>query len=235
MAIGVGLMFNIVLPVNFNSPYKASNIIDFWKRWHMSLSSFITTYLYSPILSMFSTITIAKSMAGIFLAMLIAGLWHGAGWTFILWGACHGAALVVNHLWKRRRLPMPRALGWLLTFGFVNFSLVIFRGKSMADGLKVLKGMVGLNGILPAIRPHFAFSDLGRGQFWRDLLANVRGTDMTLWTLLAIMVLTLTLRNSTEMGRDFKPDWKTLVFVSIIGFYALTNMSKVSEFLYFQF
>ena len=108
-------------------------------------------------------------------------------------------------------------LGWLLTFGFVNFSLVLFRGKSMADALRVLKGMVGLNGILPSIRPHFAFADLGRGQFWRDLLANVKGTDMTLWTLLAIMVLTLILKNSVEMEERFKPYWKTMVFVSIIG------------------
>jgi len=235
MAIGVGLMFNIILPVNFNSPYKAANIIDFWKRWHMSLSGFITTYLYSPILSCFSTITIAKSMVGIFLAMFIAGIWHGAGWTFILWGACHGGALVVNHLWKRRRLPMPRILGWVLTFGFVNATMVVFRGKSMADALKVLKGMVGMNGVLPASHPVFAFSDLGRGQFWRDLLAGVKGTDMTLWTLLVILVLTLTLKNSVQLERNFKPSWKTLTFVVIIGFYALANMSKVSEFLYFQF
>jgi hypothetical protein len=235
MAIGVGLMFNIILPVNFNSPYQAVNIIEFWKRWHMSLSRFITTYLHAPIMSMFETITIAKSMFGIFLAMFIAGLWHGAGWTFILWGALHGAALVVNHIWKRRRLPMPRIAGWLLTFGFVNFSLVLFRGKSLADAWKVLKGMIGLNGILSATQSHFVFSDLGHGRFWRSLLANVNGTDMTLWTLLIIMLLTLTLRNSVEREHSFKPSWRSLAFILVIGGYAIVSMNRVSEFLYFQF
>ena len=235
MAIGVGLMFNIILPVNFNSPYKAANIIDFWKRWHMSLTNFITTYLYSPILRSCRNRTFSKSMAATFVAMFIAGIWHGAGWTFILWGACHGGALVVNHLWKRRKLPMPRIPGWLLTFGFVNVSFVLFRGKSMADALKVLKGMVGMNGVLPASHPVFAFSDLGRGQFWRDLLASVKGTDMTIWTLVVIMVLTLTLKNSTQLEEGFKPTWKTLTFLLVISLYALANMSRVSEFLYFQF
>jgi len=156
MAIGVGLMFNIILPVNFNSPYKAANIIDFWKRWHMSLTNFITTYLYSPILRACRNRTFAKSMMATFLAMFIAGVWHGAGWTFILWGALHGGALVLNHYWKKRKTPMPKALGWLLTFGFVNVSFVLFRGKSMDDALKVLKGMVGMNGVLPASHPVFA-------------------------------------------------------------------------------
>ena len=235
MAIGVGLMFNILLPINFNSPYKATNIIDFWKRWHMSLTNFITTYLYSPIMRSFRKITFAKSMAATFVAMFIAGIWHGAGWTFVLWGAFHGGALVVNHLWKKRKLPMPRPLGWLFTFGFVNASFVLFRAKNLADAGKVLKGMVGVNGILPATHPHFAFSDLGHGQFWRQLMENVKGNDSTLWTLIVIMIFTLVCKNSIQLEQNFKPSWKTLVFVVAISFYTLINMNKVSEFLYFQF
>lgn len=235
MAIGVGLLFNIVLPVNFNSPYKATNIIDFWKRWHMSLTSFITTYLYSPIMRSFRKITFGKSMLATFIAMFIAGIWHGAGWTFILWGAFHGGALVVNHLWKKRKLPMPRLLGWLLTFGFVNSSFVLFRAKNLTDAAKVLKGMIGLNGILPASHPHFAFADLGHGQFWKLLMANIKGNDSILWTLIVIMLCTLLCKNSIQLEQDFKPSWKTLAFVVVISFYTLINMNKVSEFLYFQF
>jgi hypothetical protein len=130
---------------------------------------------------------------------------------------------------------MPRITGWLLTFAFVNFSLVLFRGKNIADAWKVLKGMVGLNGILPATHSRFMFSDLGHGRFWRSLLANVNGTDMTIWTLLLIMLLTLTLRNSVELEHSFKPSRKTLVFLLVIGGYALVSMNRVSEFLYFQF
>ncbi|HJV65054.1 MAG TPA: MBOAT family protein [Geomonas sp.] len=235
MAIGVGLLFNIVLPINFNSPYKASNIIDFWKRWHMSLTSFITTYLYSPMMRSFKKITFSKSMWATFLAMFIAGIWHGAGWTFILWGAFHGAALVVNHVWKRRKLSMPRPLGWLLTFLFVNFSFVLFRAKDLAMAGKVLKGMVGLSGLLPAGIDHFAFSLLGKGGFWKRLMEDVEGNDGTIWTVLVILALTLTLKNSLQMEKEFKPSWKALAFVVAIGFYTLFSMNKVSEFLYFQF
>ncbi|MFZ2949048.1 MAG: MBOAT family O-acyltransferase, partial [Desulfuromonadaceae bacterium] len=228
MAIGVGLMFNILLPVNFNSPYKATNIIDFWKRWHMSLTNFITTYLYSPIMRSFRKITFAKSMIATFVAMFIAGIWHGAGWTFILWGAFHGGALVVNHLWKKRKLPMPHLLGWLFTFGFVNASFVLFRAKDLASAGKVLKGMIGLNGILPATHPDFAFSDLGRGQFWRLLMAGVKGNDTTLWTLVVIIIFTLTCKNSMQLEHNFKPTWKNLLFMVLVSFYALINLNKVS-------
>lgn len=235
MAIGVGLMFNIMLPVNFNSPYKAANIIDFWKRWHMSLTSFITTYLYSPIMRSFRKITFTKSMVATFLAMFIAGIWHGAGWTFVLWGAFHGIALVANHMWKKNKLPMPHPLGWLFTFVFVNSSFVLFRANNLAEAGRVLKGMIGLNGILPAAHPHFAFSDLGKGQFWRLLMENVKGSDTTIWILVAIMIFSLTCKNSLQLEENFTPSWKTQAFILAISIYTLTNMNKVSEFLYFQF
>ncbi|HEY3308896.1 MAG TPA: MBOAT family O-acyltransferase, partial [Desulfuromonadaceae bacterium] len=116
MAVGIGWMFNISLPINFNSPYKATGMIDFWKRWHITLTNFVTTYLYTPILRAFGRITFTNSLAAIFLAMLISGFWHGAGWTFIIWGGMHGLGLVVNHIWKKKKLPMPSFLGWLITF-----------------------------------------------------------------------------------------------------------------------
>jgi alginate O-acetyltransferase complex protein AlgI len=235
MAIGVAVLFNIVLPVNFNSPYKAANIIDFWKRWHMSLTSFITTYLYSPMVRSFKKITFAKSMLATFLAMLIAGIWHGAGWTFMLWGGFHGGALVVNHLWKRKKLPMPKPLGWLLTFLFVNFSFVLFRAKTMADAGRVLKGMVGLNGVLPATVTHFALSDLGRGHFWKLLMKEVNGNDATIWTVLVCLTVTLVCKNSIQLEKEFKPSWGHLVFLVLVSFYVMININKVSEFLYFQF
>lgn len=235
MAIGVGLMFNIVLPVNFNSPYKASNIIDFWRRWHMSLTSFITTYLYAPIMRSFKRITFGKSMVATFAAMFIAGIWHGAGWTFVIWGALHGGALVVNHLWKRRKLVMPRALGWLLTFLFVNFAFVFFRAKEISDAFKVLKGMAGMNGILPAAIDHFTFAAMGRGSFWKALLANLKGNDGLVWSLVAVLIFSIVFKNSTELERSFRPTWRTLTFVVFIAFFSLFNLNKVSEFLYFQF
>jgi D-alanyl-lipoteichoic acid acyltransferase DltB (MBOAT superfamily) len=236
MAVGVGLMFNIVLPWNFNSPYKATNVIQFWQRWHMTLSSFITTYLYSPILRASSSITFARSLVAIFIAMLISGLWHGAGWTFILWGALHGAALVINHYWRKKKIKMPIISGWLITFLFVNCSFVFFRAKGIPEALKVLKAMVGLGApIFPEDHAAITLNALTHSQLWKELLINIQGRDSSFLFLLAIMLLTFMTKNSIQLSDSFKPDWKRFVLTLYIALYAILNMGKVSEFLYFQF
>jgi len=147
MAVGIALLFNIKLPNNFNSPFQATSIINFWARWHITLTRFITTYLYTPIIKGFRSISFKNSMIATFLAMLIAGLWHGAAWTFVLFGAIHGGALVVNHVWKRLKLPCSKFMGWFLTFNLVNLSFIIFRANELKDAVKVIRGMLGFNGI----------------------------------------------------------------------------------------
>jgi D-alanyl-lipoteichoic acid acyltransferase DltB (MBOAT superfamily) len=218
MAIGLGLMFNIRLPVNFNSPYRATGVIDFWKRWHITLTAFITTYVYTPILRSFRRITFAKSLVAVFVAMFISGVWHGAGWTFVVWGSLHGAALVINHVWRKRKWKMPAVLGWLITFNFVNFSFVFFRAREWSDAVKVLKGMCGLTGV----------------DFSRHALAAVQGRDQLL-LLAAALTMVLATRNSVQMADTFRPGWKSCLFLAVAACYALFNMSRVSEFLYFQF
>jgi alginate O-acetyltransferase complex protein AlgI len=236
MAIGVGLMFNIVLPRNFDSPYKAVNMIDFWRRWHITLSDFITTYLYTPILRSFSRVTFRNSLIAIFIAMLISGLWHGAGWTFIMWGGMHGGALVVNHVWKKRKVKMPRWLGWFITFNFINLSFVFFRAKGWRDAVKVLDGMFGLNGFIPpSLLEKFSPLSVFQSKFGRTLLAGIGGRNETYWGLLLCLIFVLVLRNSNEMTDRFQPTWKSFAFLVAIAFYTLLNMGKVSEFLYFQF
>ncbi len=236
MAVGVGLMFNIILPINFNSPYKAVNVIDFWKRWHISLSNFITTYLYTPILRSCSRITFTHSMIAIFVAMFISGFWHGAGWTFIIWGALHGAALVVNHNWKKRKIKMPKFLAWFITFNFVNLSFVFFRAKGWDEAIKVFKGMFGLNGFIPVeVYENFSLLNIFRSKFGKTMLAGIDGRNSTFWMMLLALLFALLLKNSNELTKEFKPSWRTFAFVIIISFYTLLNMGKVSEFLYFQF
>jgi D-alanyl-lipoteichoic acid acyltransferase DltB (MBOAT superfamily) len=236
MAIGVGLMFNIVLPRNFDSPYKAVNMIDFWRRWHISLSDFINTYLYTPILRSFSRVTFQNSLIAIFIAMLISGFWHGAGWTFIIWGGLHGGALVVNHLWKKRKIKMPRWLGWVITFNFVNLSFVFFRAKGWHEAVKVLTGMFCLNGFLPPdLLVNVTIGSVFQSKFGRTLLAGIGGRNETYWGLLICLLFVLVLKNSNELTDRFQPGWKTFAFLVSIAFYTLFNMGKVSEFLYFQF
>lgn len=236
MAIGIGLMFNIALPWNFNSPYKATNVIQFWQRWHMTLSNFITTYLYSPILRSFRSITFAKSLVAIFIAMCISGIWHGAGWNFIIWGSLHGSALVINHYWRKKKIKMPLFISGLLTFLFVNASFVFFRAKTTPDALKVLKAMIGQGvTILPDSHAPVTLGAFTHTHIWKEMLGNIQGRDVTFFVLIATLLVTFTAKNSMQYAESFQPDRKHLAIILCLALYALLNIGKVSEFLYFQF
>lgn len=148
MAIGLGLMFGIVLPINFNSPYKSISIIDFWRRWHMTLSAFLRDYLYFPLGG--GRIGQWRRYINLMLVMLIGGLWHGAGWTFIFWGFLHGVYLCVNHLWNAAESQVPKLLcklisscGGVLTFAAVVVGWVFFRAADFSAATSVLNGMIG--------------------------------------------------------------------------------------------
>ena len=235
MAVGIGWMFNISLPVNFNSPYKATGMIDFWKRWHITLTNFVTTYLYTPILRAFGRITFTRSLVAVFLAMLISGFWHGAGWTFIIWGGMHGAGLVVNHVWKKKKLPMTPFWGWLITFAFVNFSFVFFRAKSLASARNVLEGMFGFNGVMldKSLKKIGFLGDLGFT--FGKWLEGIKGNDHT-WIFAIVALVTVVFwKNSMEVVERARPNWGWFLMLLIISFWSFLNMGKVSEFLYFQF
>ena len=153
MAIGAALLFNIKLPKNFNSPYKATGMIDFWKRWHITLTNFITTYIYTPIIKSFEQLTFHKAMFATLVAFLIAGLWHGASWMFVIFGGLHGIGIAINHYWqkywkKKLKIRINIFFAWFITFNYVNFTFVFFRAKDWNDAIKVLKGMVDLNNIV---------------------------------------------------------------------------------------
>jgi D-alanyl-lipoteichoic acid acyltransferase DltB (MBOAT superfamily) len=234
MAIGIGMMFNIRLPENFNSPYKAASIIEFWKRWHITLSNFITTYLYAPILRSFDRITFINSLAAILLAMVISGVWHGAGWTFIIWGTLHGLALVVNHIWKKAKVKLPLPAAWLLTFIFVNVSFVFFRAKSVTQALKVLKGMIGINGVaLSAKTVGLRFLQPYGVRFGGVIEELVSVRSMVIVAML--MVLLLAGRNSTRMAREFSPGLGSAVFAAALAVTSILSLQKITEFIYFNF
>lgn len=145
MAIGAALLFGINLPINFNSPYKALNVQDFWRRWHITLSRWLRNYVYIPLGG--NRAGDMRTLANIFLTFLIGGIWHGAGWTFVLWGALHGAGLVIHRLWLKTGLRLPRFFSWLLTFLFVTVAWVFFRAETFADAERILKGMFMGNGV----------------------------------------------------------------------------------------
>ncbi|MGO4666553.1 MBOAT family O-acyltransferase [Bosea sp. 2RAB26] len=151
MAIGLGLMLGIRLPINFRSPYKAPSIIDFWRRWHITLSRFLTDYLYIPLGG--NRRGMSRRFLNLMIVMLLGGLWHGAQWTFVAWGALHGFYLIVNHAWRYARGPLPaswleRAAGWLLTFLAVVVAWVLFKSDDFQTAQRVFLGMMGANGLI---------------------------------------------------------------------------------------
>ena len=144
IAIGLALMFGLKFPINFNAPYRATSLIEFWRRWHITLSRFLREYLYIPLGG--SRQGFPRQISALLVTMLLGGLWHGAGWTFIAWGGLHGAALAVNHLARRYGLFVPSALGWLLTMLVVLVGWVLFRAPTFAAATAMLRGMLGLHG-----------------------------------------------------------------------------------------
>jgi D-alanyl-lipoteichoic acid acyltransferase DltB (MBOAT superfamily) len=159
MAIGLGRIFGIRLPINFNSPLKAVNFIDFWRRWHITLTDFIRDYIYFPLGG--SRKGVARQYLNIMIIMLILGLWHGAKWSFVIWGGIHGLYIVINHFWRRQRHYFyagsgsptwwGTALALTITFAAYGLSVAVFRADSLQGTWVIIQGMMGLNGVvLPA-------------------------------------------------------------------------------------
>lgn len=144
MAIGIGMLFGIVLPQNFNIPYRALSLQDFWRRWHMTLSRFLRDYLYIPLGG--NRHGLAVQLAALLATMGLGGLWHGAGLSFIIWGLAHGAGLCAGLLWRKAGFSMPSLLAWLLTFTFVMLTFVLFRSETFDMALHIFSGMLGLSG-----------------------------------------------------------------------------------------
>jgi len=177
MAVGLSLCVGVQLPLNFRSPYKSTNIIEFWRRWHISLSNFLRDYLYVPLGG--NRKGPARRYLNLFLTMLLGGLWHGAAWTFVIWGALHGLFLMVNHLWnatvrrgKTTTSRLGRLLGWFVTFLCVMVAWVVFRADSMPAAIEIYKGMLGLHGVLPSAFGEFKVP-FRKPEFFQTMLVGL--------------------------------------------------------------
>lgn len=228
IAIGSSLMFNISLPINFNSPYRALNIQDFWRRWHITLSRFLRDYIYIPLGG--NRQSESRTLFNLVVTFFIGGLWHGAGLTFVFWGVLHGIAMVIHRLWQRLGYTLPKLLAWFLTFQFVNAAWVFFRADTFTTASNILQGMCGLNGFkLPSelfFLRNLGFTwDVYEGNFIRITIILLMGI------LLAILG-----KNSNEMENRFYPDVIHLSFSIILLSISLFFMAKgESEFIYFNF
>lgn len=149
MAIGMALMFGFIIPYNFDRPHMATSIQDFWRRWHMTLSRFLRDYVYIPLGGNRGGVWYqARNM---FLTMLVGGLWHGANWTYVVWGAMHGAGVAANILWRRAGCSMPSWLGWLCMTLFIAATWILFRTESFPATWSIYRSLAGMNGIEGAV------------------------------------------------------------------------------------
>ena len=204
MAIGLARMFGIRLPLNFDSPYKARSIIDFWRRWHITLSRFLRDYVYIPLGGSHHGLTL--QLCALLVTMLLGGLWHGANWTFVIWGGVHGLLLAINHLWRATALsdisesllgaPAYNALCLAATFLSVMAAWVLFRSQSLAAADFILSGLIGANGfgaalpdyvLLHGVPAHKLIQSLFETQSWT--IVPITATAICAGLLFVVWVL----------------------------------------------
>ena len=234
MAIGSALLFNIKLPVNFQSPYKSLNIKDFWRTWHITLGRFIRDYLYIPLGGNQSSQL--KNATIILITFILAGVWHGAGWNFLIWGALHGVAYLIHRFWVTTNIKLHPIISWLICFNFINITWIFFRANEWSDALRVLKGMVGFNGIL---LPGFLSQNLefleNFGFYFGGFLGSINGTVQTPLYILIGLCVVLCMKNTSELAKYFKekPIW--MFFSLIVFFSACFSLNESTNFLYYNF
>lgn len=238
MAVGLGLMFNIRIPFNFNSPYKATGIADFWRRWHITLSRFLRDYLYIPLGG--NKKGFGRELSNLLIVFVLGGLWHGAAWTFVFWGFLHGMAIITERLFRLTQIKLPVFASWLLTFNFVNAAWVFFRADSWADAIKVLKGMAGLNGIvLPESLQRFGIlakaSMISFGEWNSALLEKPYYSNRILFYLVVFSILAVFFKNSQELLLNSKLRLTRVAWIYSLFLLALVLLGDNPQFLYFNF
>jgi len=213
MAIGLGMMFGITLPMNFNSPYKARNFADYWRRWHMTLSKFLGDYIFRNVY------TKGKGNRNfywaLFVTFFISGFWHGAGWTFVVWGVVNGIFVIASHAMRINKLQLPFIVAWTLTFIGVVGTRTLFVSEDFNDAWHVLTQFV-----------NFSTFTLTENTYI--------GLKQPLYLLIGL-ILVLAFPNSHQLVEKFKPNTSFLLATVILMLIGLFNMSYVRGFLYFQF
>lgn len=231
MATGSALMLNIELPINFNSPYKALSTKDFWNRWHISLNKFFTKYIYIPLGG--SRNGRIRTYTNILIVFLVSGLWHGANWTFILWGGIQGVLIIIDRVLEKIETHTPKIIRWLFTFGFINISFLLFRSDSVEQWVQIMKKILSFaelhisDGLIAAFS--FPERELIKDIFHiRNLAEGIRG----FWTYLFVPVLGLICFIPENNYNRRKQLTVSSVILASIAFVCLGNESM---FVYLNF
>ncbi|RHF69805.1 MBOAT family protein [Fusobacterium mortiferum] len=232
MAMGIGLMFNIILPANFNSPYKSTNIQEFWKRWHMTLGRFMTNYLYIPLGG--NRKGEVKTLRNLFIVFLASGIWHGAGWNFVIWGILHGICILIHRIWKNSGRKLNKIVGWLITMNLVNIFWIFFRAETVSSAMKVIKGMFDINNFYYISVNMNKVGEITK--FYREIIneTSYLGNKMDILILL-ISTIIIFEKNTQKKLIKFEPRYKYLVITLVNLNLSLLLLERVKVFLYFNF
>ncbi len=237
MAMGVGEMLQIPVPVNFDSPYKAVKVTDIWARWHMTLTRFFTRYIYIPLGG--NRKGTLRMYANTFIVFLISGFWHGAAWTFVVWGIMHGVAMMVSKLLKQCEIVLPKVVGWLLTFSFWVCSFAIFRAASLEEAKELFSRLrIGgfgkiYTGFYEQIEKHMEVTILHR----LDVLNILERYPETFVLVLlgGTLLGCLTMKNTQQKLQEFRFTYSKLFVTVLLLFYGILSLSSVTVFLYANF
>ncbi len=228
MAIASALALGIEVPRNFDAPFRATSIIEYWQRWHISLTSFITTYIYTPLVKSFGKVTLFTSAVATFIAMTIAGLWHGPNWTFVVFGAIHGIALAINQVFRKKKLfKIPKLLCWFMTFVVFELGFVFFRAPDLHAALQFVARMFSLN------------HPFGTSNF-----SMMNGKNLALpWVCIFLssqasgLVAAFFGKSTDQLSNQFKPTWSSYLVATaclLLGLLFI-NSNVGKPFVYFKF
>lgn len=221
MAVGIGKIFNIDLPANFLSPYKATSISEFWRRWHITLGRALSTYVYKPLGG--NRKGRVKTYINLLLTFLVSGLWHGAAWTFVFWGLLHGIASVIDRLFRDNNWKINKYVSWILTFMFVNCAWVFFRATTFERAFEILTAMFSV----PS----------GDVLNMAGIITNGSIIIIGLVYILLVisLVVTLSFKNTYELAETFDYTTINTVYVVILMVVGISFMPRISPFIYFNF
>jgi D-alanyl-lipoteichoic acid acyltransferase DltB (MBOAT superfamily) len=226
MAIAIAMALGIKIPINFNSPYKSKSLVEFWQRWHISLTNFITTYLYTPIVRSFAKLNFHKAMLVTLITMLIVGIWHGSSWGFLIFGALHGLGMVTNHYWQKKiKIKLPNFLAWVLTFTFVNVAFIFFRAESIPDATEVLFSLINFESIM------------GLAIFKSAFPLGPQTLPIIFSAMMGLIAISSG-KNSNQIIEEFQFSTKELVLASLLMVVSLIylNSNVISTgFIYYAF
>jgi len=237
MAIGIGYMFHVELPQNFNSPYKAITIVDHWKRWHLTLTRFLTKYVYIPIGG--SRKGSVRTYINIIIVYLVSGIWHGAGWTYIFWGLLHGLFSALTRWGHKVFDRIPKLVNWLITFAFINLGFIIFRAESLGHAFAFIGRIFDFEfGPVPfQLLESLCLTEVQIFLGAIPVIGSYLQLPMVMSALFILTALFIALvpANAYEMTRKLRPRLLPLLFTVLLLVWCILSFGKVSEFLYFNF